>query len=228
MKTNEWIILGERLSMAAEYVRSGAVLCDVGTDHAKLPLYLALGGKIKKALATDINEGPIRTAAANVAAFGVEDIVRCIRTDGLKGTEGLGVTDISICGMGGELIAGILSECDYIKDPAINLILQPMSHTEELRRYLYDEGFDIKDERLVREADKLYVLINASYCGSRIEYDDTDLVLGKVLKSREHDALFCEMAKRALYHLKNRMKSRDAETVMRAKALYEKLKEIVK
>ena len=214
------------LSVSA-YVRKGAVLCDVGTDHAKLPIYLAQNGIINRAYATDINEGPITTARNNVCALGLGDTIECVRTDGLRGTEGYSVTDVSICGMGGELIARILSECDYIRDPSVNLILQPMSHTEDVRRYLYDAGFDIKDECLVRETGKLYTVINAVYSGKAIEYSDVDVILGKILINKEHDELFREMAERALYHLENRMKSTDESTVEYARALYAKVKETI-
>lgn len=225
MKDNNFAPLGERLLAVSEYVRCGAVLCDVGTDHAKLPIYLASTGKIKKAYATDINEGPIKCARANVAELDLGDIIECIRTDGLYNTDSLEITDISICGMGGELIARILSDCPYIKNSDVNLILQPMSHTEDLRRYLYDAGFDIKDECLVRETGKLYLIINASYTGEKYEYEDIDLILGKILKSKKRDDLFFEMAERALYHLENRLKSNDAETVEVARELYKKVKE---
>ena len=224
MKDNNNNLLGERLLAVSEYIRDGAVLCDVGTDHAKLPIHLALTGKIKKAYATDINEGPIKSARANVAELDLGNIIECIRTDGLYNTDSLGITDISICGMGGELIARILSDCSYIKDSNVNLVLQPMSHIEDIRRYLYDNGFDIKDECLVRETGKLYLIINAVYTGEKYEYDETDIILGKILKSKKRDDLFAEMADRALYHLENKMKSTDACTVGIARELYNKVK----
>lgn len=223
MKYMDETILGARLLAVSEFVRDGAVLCDVGTDHAKLPIFLTQKNCIKKAYATDINAGPIACAASNVRDLGLGEVVECIRTDGLRGTEGLGITDVSICGMGGELIVRILSECGYIRNQDINLILQPMSHTEDVRRYLFDFGFDIRDERLVRETGKLYTVINAVYSGASVPYSDVDLVLGKVLPKKDRDELFSEMVDRALYHLENKMKSTDEAAVAEAKALYGKI-----
>ena len=51
--------LDSRLSLCAELVRVGAKLADIGTDHAYLPVYLALSGKIESAIAADINADPL-------------------------------------------------------------------------------------------------------------------------------------------------------------------------
>ncbi len=225
MNNKDIIPIGGRLLAVAEYIREGAVLCDVGTDHAKLPIYLAAECKIKKAYATDINEGPIRTAQKNVRRLGLSEVIECIRTDGLANTHALGITDISVCGMGGELIARILSECEYIRDEGINLILQPMSHTEDLRRFLFDSGFSIDDEMLVKETGKLYTVINAHYTGETYVYTDVDLMIGKILPGRRRDALFSEMVDRVLYHLENKQKSTDTTEVQRARKLYDEIKE---
>ena len=54
--------LGPRLALCAALVRLGSSLCDVGTDHAYLPIWLLKAGKISRALACDINPGPPRDA----------------------------------------------------------------------------------------------------------------------------------------------------------------------
>ena len=110
------ITLGARLLCVAECVRANSVLCDVGTDHAMLPIYLASIGRILRGYATDVNAGPIAMAKNNIENMGFSHIIDCIQTDGLCGTEQLGITDISICGMGGELIGRILDDCEYIKN----------------------------------------------------------------------------------------------------------------
>ena len=219
-------LLGERLSAVSEYIREGAILCDVGTDHAKLPIQLVLDKKIKHAYATDVTEGPINTAAKTVSSLGLSDSIGCILTDGLNNTDDLGITDVSICGMGGELIVRILSECNYIKDSRINLVLQPMTHTHDLRKYLFESGFEIKDERLCRESGKLYLVISASYSGCITEYSELDLLIGKILPTREHDELFYELCERTLYHLENKKKSSVKNEVDAAFEMCTRLKEI--
>jgi tRNA (adenine22-N1)-methyltransferase len=227
MMKNTDNILGERLLAVSKYIRKDAVLCDVGTDHAKLPIKLVLDKRIERAYATDINEGPIKTAEKNVKELGLSDMIGCIMTDGLVKTDGLGITDVSICGMGGELIARILSECSYIKDPKINLVLQPMTHAQDLRRFLFKSGFDIKDERLCKESGKLYLVINASYSGKTVEFSELELYIGKILPLKQKDALFYELCERTLCLFENKQKSSDKQEAEMFSALFGSLKEMI-
>ena len=62
--------LNKRLLCAADLVREGAVLADVGTDHGYLPIYLILRGRIERAVLSDINEGPISHAREHINKYG--------------------------------------------------------------------------------------------------------------------------------------------------------------
>ena len=57
--------LTQRLSACASLVREGASLIDIGTDHGYLPIWLLKSGKISKAIAADIGEGPLLSAKTN-------------------------------------------------------------------------------------------------------------------------------------------------------------------
>ena len=46
--------IDERLSLCASFVRPGARLADIGTDHGYLPIRLSLDGKIESAVAADV------------------------------------------------------------------------------------------------------------------------------------------------------------------------------
>ena len=181
--------ISKRLRAAADFVRSGAYISDVGTDHAYLPIYLAKTGKIRGAVASDINEGPYLRAKMNIAEEGLSNIIKAVHTAGLDGIEGFDPTDIVICGMGGELIAKIIEAAPWVKDEKIRLILQPMTHPEILRKYLLDSGFNIKDERIVRE-DKLYVVLCAEFCGKAEAYTDAELLLGRHNIERADEELY--------------------------------------
>ena len=65
--------LDARLACAASFVRGGAVLADVGTDHAYLPIYLCLEGKISGGAVSDINRGPIERARENIRKYVIKD-----------------------------------------------------------------------------------------------------------------------------------------------------------
>lgn len=171
--------LSKRLSAAASFVRDGAVCADIGTDHAYIPISLVLDGRVDYAIASDINEGPILKAKENIEKYGLSDKISVRIADGLNGIEEYKPNSIVICGMGGELIARIINDCNYVKQQGIQLILQPMTSIAELREYL-SHGFKIYDEDIVFDADKLYQIICAEYDGNEHEYTNAELEIGKI------------------------------------------------
>ena len=171
------IKISKRLCTAASYVRNGAVVADIGTDHAYLPIYLALENRITYALASDINEGPISKARENIIKYGLEDKIATAVANGLDGIEKYNPTDIVICGMGGELIAQILESSEYAKKQGIRVILQPMTSVKELREYLQN-GYSTVAENVVFEDNKIYQVICVEYDGITRRYTDAELELG--------------------------------------------------
>jgi len=195
-----------RLASAVSFVREGGVVCDVGTDHAYLPIYAILSGKCPRAVASDINKGPLMRARENGERWGVADRLTCILSDGLDGVEPEenGITDIVICGMGGELIARIVDDSAYTRREGVRLILQPMSMAYELRKYLTENGFAIIDEAMSRAADKVYTCICAEYNGEAETLCDTELLLGRHNMARGGE-LFRELAEKEILKLEKRI-----------------------
>ena len=175
---NQTIKLSLRLSAAAEMVREGSVVADVGTDHAYLPIYLCQTGRAVRAVASDVNEGPIARARENIAARGLSDRIDTLLCDGLCGIEPYRPTDILILGMGGELIVRILSDAPFVRDRSVRLILQPMTHPEAVRAYLCQNGYAIVEERLIDE-EKIYQILCAEYTGAQEEYTPLELLVGR-------------------------------------------------
>ena len=173
---------------AAEECREGSFIADVGTDHAYLPVYLAREGKIRGAVASDINEGPITRAKENIADAGLSEKIDTLLCNGLSGVESYDPDDIFILGMGGELIAWIIGQADFIHKKGKRLILQPMTHSEILRRSLLVNGFEIVKEKLVIE-DKLYQIIVAEFIGRTIAYTPMELIFGKLNIEGNHPLL---------------------------------------
>ncbi len=200
------IKLDARLMTAAGMVRRGAVVADIGTDHAYLPVYLIQNGTARFAVASDINKGPLERAKQSAAKYGVADKMRFALADGLSGVqpERDGVTDIVICGMGGELIARIIGDSDYTRREEVQLILQPMSSVYELREYMAGAGFEILDEKLSRAAGKIYTCILARYDGKERKLSPIELLLGeKNIEKREK--LFDDYAMRHKVSLEKRI-----------------------
>lgn len=167
-----------RLLSVAEYVRQGACFADIGTDHARLPVFLISSGRIVRAYATDVAEGPLAHARETVAAAGMGDRVTLLLRDGLSGMESLSLSDIAVCGMGGELIIRILAAADFIRDPGVRLILQPMTRAACLRRWLAANGFAIRSETFSLAARRAYVTLCVSYTGTPLPLSETDTEVG--------------------------------------------------
>ena len=181
--------LSKRLSAAAEYCRHGSFIADVGTDHAYLPIYLAKKGYIRGGVVSDINKGPIDRARAHIAEAGLEKLLSPVLCDGLSSLESYSPEDVFILGMGGELIARIISDAPMLERKGVRLILQPMTHPEILRAYLSQKGFEIIAETIIRD-DKLYQLICAEYTGVSYELTPFELTFGKLNIEGRSELLF--------------------------------------
>ena len=189
------IVLDSRMKKIADCVRCGGVLADIGTDHGKLPIYLAQKGIVKRAVASDINSMPLQRADNNIKKYGMQDRIDTFLTDGLRGVEDFGPTDVVIAGMGGELIEQILSASEKIAR-CVKLILQPMTKEETLRKYLCENGYSITEEYIVRSG-KLYQIICAEYTGKITDMTQVELVLGKVNLAKKEE-LLADLAEREI------------------------------
>ena len=84
------------------FVSQGAVLLDVGSDHAYLPIELVERGQIKSAIAGEVVEGPYQSAVKNVEAHGLKEKIQVRLANGLAAFEEADqVSIITIAGMGG-------------------------------------------------------------------------------------------------------------------------------
>lgn len=187
--------LNTRLLTAAEFVTQGGIACDVGTDHAYLAAYLADNGISKSVIACDIALGPIESAKATVSRMGLSDKITVIQSDGLDLIPDEGITDVIICGMGGELILNILLRAEWLKR-GVNLVLQPMTRASDLREGLYEHGFVIKSEKACRDGKFVYSVINAEYRGETRKLTPLQSLIGGLdmtaPESLEYASAVCE------------------------------------
>lgn len=198
--------LDARLSTAAAFVRPSAVFCDVGTDHAYLPIHLVSCGRAVRALATDVREGPLAAARAHIAEAGLSPCIETVLTDGLAGLQEKGITDIAICGMGGELIVRILEDAPFVKDEGVRLILQPMTRPAAVRRYLAENGFAVDGERLSCAAGRVYSCICAHFVGKPYVLTPARAEVGSpTLDGEEERALFQSLLCRRIAATKEKL-----------------------
>ena len=73
--------LSERLAAVAFLAGNGGVLADVGTDHGYVPVYLVSEGNFPRAIAMDVNPGPLKSAAAHIVMYGMGDYIPASRTE---------------------------------------------------------------------------------------------------------------------------------------------------
>lgn len=193
------INISERLKAVADFVRDGSVVADVGTDHAFLPIYLLQSGKIDSAVAVDINDGPLNIAKNHLKEQNLSDKVDTFISNGLENIAPNSVDDIVIAGMGGELIAEILGNAAWVKNMRYRLILQPMTRPEALRKFLFENCFEIRAEKAICEGDKLYTIIMAEYTGIQKDFSDSDIYIGSL--NRNTDEVSTDFLKKTLKSL---------------------------
>ena len=184
------MILPKRLSLIASMVDRGAVVADIGTDHAHLPIYLVNNNVCPSALACDIKESPLETGRQNIALCHLEDKIQTRLSDGLSNIKSNEADTFTIAGMGGDMIIHILSSCPYIFDDKYTLILQPMTKYPTLMGWLFDNGFEILRQECIHEGKHCYTVIKACFSGEKIPHEPEDEFLGKLDLSEEENRLF--------------------------------------
>lgn len=177
-------VLSKRLAAVAEFVPQGARLLDVGSDHAYLPIALMEEGKIDFAIAGEVVKGPYESAVHNVAGAGLADKIVVRLADGLAAFEASDkVTTITICGMGGGLIADILAAGVEKLASVDRLILQPNNREDELRAWLMNNGFKLVTEEIMTENDKFYEIMVVEH--GQMTLSETDLRFGPFLNQKK-------------------------------------------
>ncbi|WP_179395457.1 tRNA (adenine(22)-N(1))-methyltransferase [Lacticaseibacillus absianus] len=189
--------LSKRLQHIADFLGDGRRIADIGTDHAYIPIQLAKAGRIDFAVASDVGEGPVAIATANVRDNGLADVIDVRLADGLAGLRPEdGIDTLFIAGMGGLLIRDILTAGLAHLDGTETLILAPNRDDEALRIWLAQHEFGILDEDLVEELGHVYPIIVAGQTKPEVPYQEADLILGPVLRQRRSALFLQELDKR--------------------------------
>ena len=151
--------LSKRLKAVAKMVTPCNAIADIGTDHGYIPIYLVNEGIVARALAMDVNAGPLAVARENIATYQCSDTIATRLSDGVAALAENEVEAIVIAGMGGNLIMRILSEGEAVVQTARELILQPQSEIAVVRKFLQANGYYIVAEDMICEDDKYYPMM---------------------------------------------------------------------
>ena len=182
------IRISDRLRIVAHMCDKGAVVADIGTDHGYLPIYLVQEGIAPSAIAMDLRKGPLEKAKKHICDNCLEDRIQTRLSDGLEKLSKNEADIITICGMGGRLIADIVTKGKDVITQNTILVVSPQSEVGEFRHFLVSQGFEIEDEQMLKEDGKYYFIIKCrkpeeSVCS---EFSETQYQYGwKLLDSKD-------------------------------------------
>jgi len=181
-------LTNQRLLKIAEFVGKSDCICDIGTDHAYLPIYLVEKGQTRTAIASDVRKGPLRIAHKNIVDAGLSEKISIILSDGFAKFSPKDFDVAVIAGMGGHLLIEIISRNLPVSRSVNHLVVQPNMDIEFCREWLFNNKFDIIKEVLVRDAGKIYVIMKVVPVEKKVAYNKDDVILGPHLKFG-HDPL---------------------------------------
>ena len=152
------IPISDRLLACCRFVNPGDRVADIGCDHGYLGIYLLKNNTAKSVIAADINEGPLNAAVFNSEKYGVRDRVQFFLSDGARNIPR--EFDTLVCaGMGGDTMISILEAAPWLKGGSYRLILQCQSKRPELRKYLSETGWFIREESVLKDGKFLYTVM---------------------------------------------------------------------
>lgn len=182
------IALNQRLQAVSQYIK-GPILADIGSDHAYLPIYAIQNELCQTVIAGEVVRGPFEAAHLNVEKYGLNQSIDVKLGNGLEVIEENNKVDsITICGMGGPLIASIIENGKSKLKNHPRLILQSNIQTYTLRKVLHRLNYHIIDEALIEEKGHIYEIVVAEFgCEDTDVYD---LKFGPILLRQKSDLFF--------------------------------------
>ena len=155
------IPLSDRLRACCNFINPGDRVADVGCDHGYLGIYLLKNGIASSVIASDLREGPLKSAVQNSEKFGVRDQMTFYLSDGVQNIPR--DFDTLVCaGMGGDTMVSILSTAPWLQNPQYRLILQCQTKTAFLRKYLAENGWGICKEQIIPDGKFLYTVMEVT------------------------------------------------------------------
>lgn len=159
--------LSKRLQCISQMIQPCQCLCDIGTDHAHVPIDAVNRGVAVKAIASDVRKGPCETARKNIAAQGFTNQIEVRMGSGFATIQQGECDCVVIAGMGGNLMLDLFREAGELPKQLNQLVVQPQNALEKIRRFFYEEGYEIQQEKLVHEEGKFYTVFSVAYTGEK-------------------------------------------------------------
>ena len=158
--------LDARLSAAAELVRPGEPVADIGCDHGKLTAVLAASGRYPKVIGADLRPGPLAKAEQTLEYAGCKDRAELRLGDGLSVLSPGEVSTIVLAGVSAQTTWEIIEKAPWVSAPGgPRLVMVPATRHSDLRRWLWEHGFAFAADRPVQAAGRWYAVMAAEYTG---------------------------------------------------------------
>lgn len=183
--------ISRRLDQVVQMIPNCDAVADIGTDHGYVLIALLKRNRIRRGIASDNKKKPLEKAMMNAREEGVTSQLDFRLGSGLE-TLSIGeVNGAVIAGMGGILIKELMTSAAEIVKSLDFLLLQPAQNPEILRKFLYENSFEVLDEEILREDRRYY-----EYLLVRYEEDKkvtlknrADYSVGDILYQKKHPLL---------------------------------------
>lgn len=191
--------LSERLKAISEFIEENDKLIDIGCDHALLDIYLCQEYPNLKLIASDIHEGALKNAISNIEKYKVKDRINLRLGDGLSIINSNEIDTVLISGMGFYTIKEILSNKAKMTNVE-KIIIQSNTDVVKLRKFVIKLGYKITREKLVKDNEIIYTIIEFKKGSEKYNYDE--IYFGpRILENK--DDLFYEYYSKKLLKYEN-------------------------
>jgi len=154
------IYMSKRLKLLASFIDKDSFFADIGTDHAYLPCFICLQYPNARAIAGEVNKGPLERAQETVMQYDLNSRISVRQGNGLDVIHSDDAVDtVIISGMGGPLITSILCAGNTTLQHIPKIIAQPNNHAIHVRRFFMKNQYEIVDEQITEENGHTYEII---------------------------------------------------------------------
>ncbi|MDD4627174.1 MAG: class I SAM-dependent methyltransferase [Syntrophomonas sp.] len=174
-------MLNKRLLAVSNNVIKGEAAADIGADHGLLTLFLLEKDIVPQVIASEVKEGPLERLRHAVENSPFRERMELRMGNGLEVLRPGEVATVIIAGMGGDNIAEILSREWSHSASYKKFVFQPMSKAEVLRRELSRQGWPVLEESLVKEQQRIFLIISACPGNAPYELTPLELDLGPII-----------------------------------------------
>ena len=181
--------LSARLQTIVAAVPENANVIDVATDHGYIAIELAKINPNRKIIASDIAEKPLESGRKNAADLGYTTIDFRLGAGFATLTDADNIDTAIIAGIGGKLMVSILDA--YTGIPFNRLVLQANNDVEKVRKWLYEQHYQLLTDESVQDDDYIYTVLVAVYTP-----ETWDELYSKDMEQREYEFYFGPMIQR--------------------------------